>query len=370
MAGRDRIACLTVYAGPPRGGCYERMQRLVRGLLERGWTLHFVGPVPPVPAHPSFVFHPVAAGDGPVSLATMARCAATAAGVCLRRRVRYVWSFGAAYAALLAPLRLLPGHRMATFLRGSLGEQERARGNGSLRTALAGMAERVAVAASDTVVAVSSEMARRAGGKAIVLPNDAPVAGGVARAEDARRELSLPQGAFLVGYAGSVTPIKSLETLVRAAALVPDAHLAIQGFSRTETTYERSLRGLVAEVGLGSRAHLLPWAPSAKALLAALDVVVVPSRHEGCSNILLEAMALGRPCLGARSGGIEEMLVDEALMFPAGNGQRLAERLAELRAQPGERERLASLARARAAEYAFDWDGRATAILEAAFREG
>ena len=361
--------CLTVYAGPPRGGCYERMQRLVRALLERGWTIHFVGPVPPVPAHPSLEFHPVAAADGPVSLATMARCAATATGVCLGWHVRYVWTFGAAYAAVLAPLRLLPGRRMATFLRGSLGEQERARGNGALRSALAGMAEHVAVAASDAVVAVSSDLARRAGGKAIVLPNDAPVAGGVARVEDARRDLSLPQGVFLVGYAGSVTPIKSLETLVRAVALVPDAHLAIQGFSRTDTPYERSLRDLAAQAGLGSRAHLLPWAPSARALLAALDVVVVPSRHEGCSNILLEAMALGRPCLGARSGGIAEMLVDEALLFPAGDSQRLAERLSELRAEPRERERLASLARARAAEYVFDWDGRATAILEAAFRE-
>ena len=365
----DGPVCVTLYAGPPRGGCYERMQRLVRALLERGWTVQFVGPVAPAAAHPGLVFHPVSAPDGPLTPATLARCVARVAALCVGGGVRYLWTFGAAYSAFLAPLRLLPGRRLATFLRGSLGEQERARGSGSVRRGVAAAAERTAVAASDVVVAVSSDLARHAGAKAIVLPNDVRLGGAVPEAPAVRRELGLPPGAFVAGYAGSVTPIKSLETLARAVALVPDVHLAVQGFSRGETAYERSLRRLVGELGLDGRAHLLPWSPGGRGLLSALDVVVVPSRHEGCPNVLLEAMALGRPCLGARSGGIEEMLADDALLFPPGDAERLAARLAQLRDDPRERERLATLGRARAAAYDFDWDGRAVAILTAAFRE-
>jgi len=360
--------CLTVYAGPARGGCYERMQRLIHGLLRRGWILHFVGPRPPVPSHPGLVFHLVPDTDhGQLSPRTLARCIGRATAVCLRHRLRYVWSFGAAYAALLAPLRLRPGTRMATFLRGSLQEQERAKGAGRLRSAMMGVVERAAVAASDAVIAVSRDLAQRAGGKATVLPNDVRVVDPGLRCDDARRELGLPADEFIVGYAGSITPIKSLETLVSAMALLPSARLALQGFSQDGTSYERRLRGRMSELGLAPRTHLLPWAPSAHPLLAALDVVIVPSRHEGCSNVLLEAMAMGRPCLGARSGGIEEMLVHEDLLFPAGDAKRLAERLERLRTRPEERERLASLARSRAAEYQFDWDARAAALLESAF---
>jgi glycosyltransferase involved in cell wall biosynthesis len=366
--GRGEV-CLTVYAGPPRGGCYERMKRLVQALLGRGWTVHFVGPVRPGPAHPGLVFHPVrTAGRGQPSLRTLARCISTAAAVCVRHRIRYVWSFGTAYAALLAPLVLLPQRRMATFLRGSLEAQEQARGAGYLRRAVVRAVERTAVVASGSVIAVSGDLAGRAGSRATFLPNDARVPTEAWRPEQARQELGLPRDAFLVGYAGSITPIKSLETLVHMASLLPAVHLALQGFSETETAYERALRALVASRGLSPRSHLMGWAPSAQRFLAALDVVVLPSQHEGCPNILLEAMAMGRPCLGARSGGIQEVLVDDALLFPAGDGDRLAARVKELQEHPEERERLASLGRARAEAYDFDWDERATAALESAFR--
>jgi len=345
------------------------MRRLVGALLERGWTVHFVGPVPPGPAHAGLVFHAVPAVDGRPSLRTLARCFRVAAGLSLANRVRYLWTFGSAYGALLSPLRLLPGRRMATFLRGSLSEQERAQGHGKPRRALVALAERTALAASDTVVAVSHDLARRAGPRSIVLPNDAPAAAPAADAADARRELGLPAGAFIVGTAGSITPVKSLETLVRAAALLPEAHVAVQGLAREETPYEGALRRLAADLGASARVHLLPWAPGARLLLSALDVVVVASRHEGCPNVLLEAMAMGRPCLGARSGGIEELLVDDDLLFPPGDAEGLAERLARLRDDPDERHRLAARARSRAAAYVFDWESRAVAILEAAFRE-
>jgi glycosyltransferase involved in cell wall biosynthesis len=64
------------------------------------------------------------------------------------------------------------------------------------------------------------------------------------------------------------------------------------------------------------------------------------------------------------------MLVHDDLLFPAGDAAGLAARLKELQEQPRERERLASLGRARAAAYDFDWDERAVAALESAFGRG
>jgi glycosyltransferase involved in cell wall biosynthesis len=227
--------------------------------------------------------------------------------------------------------------------------------------------ERSALVASDGVIVVSRELAARTGGGATVLPNDVQRAAPPGRRDDARRELGLPTDVFLVGYAGSIAPIKRLETLIAAVARLPTVSLALQGFSSESTPYESSVRALVTRLGLAPRTHLLAWAPGARPFLAALDVVVVPSRHEGCPNVLLEAMAMGRPCLGARSGGIEEMLVHDGLLFPEGDAEGLAARLKRLQEQPAEQERLVSLGRERAADYEFDWDERAAGALEAVF---
>jgi glycosyltransferase involved in cell wall biosynthesis len=97
--------------------------------------------------------------------------------------------------------------------------------------------------------------------------------------------------------------------------------------------------------------------------------VVLPSLDEGCPNLLLEAMALDRPCLGARCAGIEEMLVHDALLFPPGDGWRLAERLDNLMGSRAARAAARVLIRQRAAAYRFDWDQRAVEALERALAE-
>jgi glycosyltransferase involved in cell wall biosynthesis len=75
-------------------------------------------------------------------------------------------------------------------------------------------------------------------------------------------------------------------------------------------------------------------------------------------------MALGRPCLGARCAGIEEMLVHDALLFPPGDGWRLGERLDNLRGSAAARASATVMCRQRAEAYRFDWDARAVDVLE------
>jgi glycosyltransferase involved in cell wall biosynthesis len=356
--------CLTLYVGPPRGGCYERLRRLVQALLRRGWTVHFVGTQQPAPPQPGLRFHVVGPGEaGSPSPGLLLRATRLAARLARRERIPLVFTFGAAYTAPLGPLLWRSGARVVTFLRGSLFEQERARGSGLPRRAAARVAERLALAASDRVFAVSQVLAAAAGAKGEVLPNEAPAAPPQDAAVE-RRALGLPEGAFLAAYAGAIAPIKSLETLLEAAGLLPPLHVALLGFSAGGSAYESGLRARAA--GLDGRAHLLDWRPDARALLAAADVVVLPSLDEGCPNLLLEAMAQGRPCLGARCAGIEEMLVHEALLFPPGDAWELAQRIDTLMGSRAARASATVLVKQRAAAYQFDWDQRAVAALERA----
>ncbi len=71
---------------------------------------------------------------------------------------------------------------------------------------------------------------------------------------------------------------------------------------------------------------------SAPDWLATLDAFVLPSLTEGCPNILMEAMAVGVPCVGAKTGAVEDLMRHRVsgLLVPWGNSQAIAEALSEL----------------------------------------
>ena len=60
------------------------------------------------------------------------------------------------------------------------------------------------------------------------------------------------------------------------------------------------------------RVHLTGWQNNVPGILAASDLVVLPSRWEGMPNAVLEAMASGRPVLAADVEGVRELLGDNA----------------------------------------------------------
>lgn len=91
------------------------------------------------------------------------------------------------------------------------------------------------------------------------------------------------------------------------------------------------------------RFELLPY-------FAAVDLVAIPSFYDGMPNVLLEAVALGRPLLASDAGGMPDVLDQRsALLFPAGDaaGCRRA-LLTAAEAEDAELAELAERARARA----------------------
>lgn len=209
--------------------------------------------------------------------------------------------------------------------------------------------------ATDRVIAVSDEIAGRlapiAGrGTVRVVRNGVEPAGvDGARVASARAALGAGAGDVLIGAAGRLQRVKGFDVLIAAfGALGRDvpARLAILGDGPEGAALERE----AARLPDPSRVRFAGHVEDFSSALAALDVLAVPSRHEGMPMVLLEAMALGLPIAAARVGGIPEAVVDDvsALLVPPEDPAALASALARLARDPALRARLGAAARARA----------------------
>jgi glycosyltransferase involved in cell wall biosynthesis len=105
-------------------------------------------------------------------------------------------------------------------------------------------------------------------------------------------------------------------------------------------------REIVAQSGLGNRIALPGWVDRATAsgLLAAADILVLPSHHEAMPIAVLEAMAAGVTVVTIPVGAVPEILQDgvSTLLVPPGAPAALAQALARLLDDPAERRRLAA----------------------------
>lgn len=115
------------------------------------------------------------------------------------------------------------------------------------------------------------------------------------------------------------------------------------------------LESLVQQLDLSSRIIFLGDCRDVPAVLAALDVSVLPSSSESLSNVIMESMAAGLPVVASDAGGNPELVQDgtTGFLFPCGDEERFTKALQVLVTRPELRKQFGNSARAVAqAEYA------------------
>lgn len=106
---------------------------------------------------------------------------------------------------------------------------------------------------------------------------------------------------------GRLHPVKNFAALVEAMSLLPEeVRLEIWGSGPEET----GLRGLIRARALEDRVTLCGEAAAVAEVLERADVYVQPSKSEGCSYAVLEAMRAGRPVVVTPCGGLPEQVWD------------------------------------------------------------
>ncbi|WP_046118320.1 glycosyltransferase family 4 protein [Ensifer aridi] len=121
-------------------------------------------------------------------------------------------------------------------------------------------------------------------------------------AQTVRASFGIPSDAFVFGFIGRLTAQKAPERLLDAfrsiASSVGNSHLVMVGSGELEG----ELRRAIAASGLQNRIHLTAAFTGPQAVCA-FDLLVMPSRYEAMSYVMLEAAAAGRPIIISEVGG-------------------------------------------------------------------
>jgi len=177
------------------------------------------------------------------------------------------------------------------------------------------------------------------------LPNGVACPANVPRV-DLRARYDLPAGAPVLLGAGRFSPEKGFDLLLKAFAAprVPaGAVLLLAGEGREKDR----LRSLAAELGIAGRVRFIGYLDDLSGHLAGAELLVLPSRHEGMPNVVLEAMASGCPVAATRVGGVADLIEDGREGWLAEPGDPTALALAMAAALEDGRERARRAARAR-----------------------
>jgi glycosyltransferase involved in cell wall biosynthesis len=198
--------------------------------------------------------------------------------------------------------------------------------------------ERLAGRLADRNVAVSEGVAKFAreriglrANRIVVIPNGVSLSEESVAPADLSR-LGLPPGRRAIAFVGRLDAQKGVEWLVEQAPellrRLPQHDLLVVGTG----PLERRLRSRGERLAVARRVHFAGWRDDVANILAAVDLLVVPSRWEGMPNVVLEAMAAARPIVAFDVEGIAESLGDEALrqIAPREDHSGFIERVVEI----------------------------------------
>ncbi|HEY0983420.1 glycosyltransferase family 4 protein [Schlesneria sp.] len=140
----------------------------------------------------------------------------------------------------------------------------------------------------------------------------------------------------VVGAAGPLEEVKGFPFFLSAAARVlaqgRDVEFVIAGAGPEES----KLRRLALDLKIDSRVTFVPNLLEFGEAIAAMDIFCLPSLQQGIGTIMLEAMALGRPVIATRVGGVDRVIRNDETGFlvPPSNSTEMADRIMELLDSP------------------------------------
>jgi glycosyltransferase involved in cell wall biosynthesis len=160
---------------------------------------------------------------------------------------------------------------------------------------------------------------------------------------EARVNLGVAPEAPVIGVIASLQERKGHAFLLRAVGQIAPRTGPVTVLFAGEGPEEAALRDLARELGLAQQVHFLGFTDDVRAVISACDIIALPSRKEGLSIAVMEAMALGKAVVATDIAGMPELINPgvSGLLVPPFETNPLAEALEKLISDPELRHRLA-----------------------------
>jgi glycosyltransferase involved in cell wall biosynthesis len=148
---------------------------------------------------------------------------------------------------------------------------------------------------------------------------------------EARRKLGIDPASQAILYVGRMDVKKGLLELVEAAASLRPQRANLHVYLIGEGPDRPLIQSAIQANNAAGYIHVLPGCAfdEVAVWMAAADLVTLPSYMEGCPNVVLEALASGRPVVATNVGGIPEILSDKCgRLVPSRDAGALAQAFA------------------------------------------
>lgn len=171
-------------------------------------------------------------------------------------------------------------------------------------------------------------------------------------------ELLMPgraTGELVITTVGNIRRVKGHDIFVRAAASVlghyPNVSFSVAG-EVLESDYLLELNDLVRDLNISDHFHFVGGVTDLRQHLSSADIFVLPSRSEGFSNAIVEAMAASLPVVATNVGGNAEAVIDgvSGFLVPPEDPAALAAAITRVLSDPSRAKAMGLAGRALAAE--------------------
>lgn len=163
-----------------------------------------------------------------------------------------------------------------------------------------------------------------------------------------REEFAVPSGTFLVSMIGVLRSWKRHEVFLESVLLLQGRGVPVHGLIVGEGPRRGKIEELIARGGAVNRITVTGYREDVPDILAASDVVLLTSdRFEGVPQVILQALAMGRPVIASPVGGVPEVVLHGKTGFlcPPGDASVYASAMARLAEDPDLRERMGKAGR-------------------------
>jgi glycosyltransferase involved in cell wall biosynthesis len=170
---------------------------------------------------------------------------------------------------------------------------------------------------------------------------------------DVAKEFNIDKSDKLIGTVARLVPIKGHEFLLKAAPLVlqhyPNTTFLLIG----DGPLRKKLENLAQQLNFFDKIVFSGMREDIPRLLNAIDIFVLPSLNEGMGRVLIEAMALAKPIVATRVGGVPDVIEDgsSGLLVPSADPDALANAICTIMKNPSLAARLASHAVTRSQKF-------------------